>query len=84
MVINRLILDDAHIMNEQEMKETRGRGTSFNNYCCTLYCLIQHNGSGWTADQWEGAAYGVNNICVPGDFDTSTCSYSEGSCQSIN
>ena len=67
MVINKLILDDAHHMNEQEMKGTRG-GVDLNHYCCVLYCLLGYNYKKWSAEQIDAAFYGIDEICTPGGF----------------
>ena len=84
MVINKLIVNNAHYMNEQEMKGIRG-GVGLNEYCCVLYCLTGNNyNNNWSYGALDGALYGINNICISGGFGGySGCNMSPGTCDYI-
>jgi hypothetical protein len=82
LIINRLILDDAHLMNEQEMKGTRG-GVDVNHYCCVAVCLCDHNLDSWDDDEMDGAIYGLNLCKEKGFKNSENCQFEPDTCDYI-
>ena len=83
MVISKLILNDAHSMNEQEMKRTKA-GVGIHEYCCVLFCIAEHNESGWSHGALQGSQYGMIQICEQGGFlYMPECHFNNGTCDYI-
>ena len=74
MVLNRLKVEDAHVMSKEEMMHSLG-GIGLCEYCRTLMDNIWYNGvngDSWSSGAWEGAAYGVS-ICQGGGYFSGSC-----------
>ena len=83
MVISKLILNNAHRMNEQEMKGTRG-GIGLNEYCCILYCITAHNYGDWSLGALNGALDGIDFCQSSGFGGSGGCQMSSGTCDYVN
>ena len=71
MVLKKLVLNEAHYMNERELKLTKG-GVTLEEYCKTLCIVAQGSGSGWSDGAWEGAFYG-KHLCLEGGISWPPC-----------
>jgi len=69
MKISKLILNDAHRMNEKEMKGTRG-GVSAHEYCCVLACIGLYNSESLSNN---GYYYGITTCSAQGMSNITCC-----------
>jgi hypothetical protein len=62
MVLKKVKVIDAQVLDEQEMKRIAG-GVSQGEYCATMSMLWNNNWSNWSVGAVEGWWYGWSNHC---------------------